>query len=201
MSKTKLVAKKATKTKLKAKRNVTFVSLAIDSSGSMDWLTDEVQAYYKQFIKDWEAQAKENNLEVYLAVYTFAYNVECLTKNRITGETHIPLHLVGDLDYNPDGGTALIAAIGEATEQLPAAPTDANTAFLVVILSDGLNNQYGKWSATRLEQLIKNRTEAGNYTLAVQVPDTGRHAALSCGVPTDNVGCWKIDKQGRKQNT
>jgi hypothetical protein len=67
-------------------------------------------------------------------------------------------------DYRPDGGTALLDCIGDTIERMMPiheAEKDNDTAFLVVIISDGEENQSEKYSVRSggYEKIAKMITE------------------------------------------
>jgi hypothetical protein len=139
---------------------ITEIIAILDESGSMDTLTKDTIGGYNSFI------TKQKVLDdvCYLTTYHFAYEVG-------VKHFHVPIKeaslLTGD-DYRPEGGTALLDAIGtaitEVTSRISSLPPEEkpdNVLFLII--TDGEENSSKKFKKPDIQQLIKDKQDIDKW--------------------------------------
>jgi D-serine deaminase-like pyridoxal phosphate-dependent protein len=70
-------------------------------------------------------------------------------------------------DYVPDGGTAMLDSVGYAIEQLSNLDCahEKNTAFLLIVISDGEENSSAIYDYEDISNLITDRQNQGNWSV------------------------------------
>lgn len=135
----------------------TYIGIVLDKSGSMN---DILDATIQGFNSQVDSIVKEAIGQVYLSLVTFNTNVEPVFFNRP------PSHLtkLSRANYKPAGWTALYDAIGYTINRLEFSAEDVgNSAFLVIIVSDGLENRSQQYRWT-LPNIIKQKQQTGRWT-------------------------------------
>lgn len=140
----------------------THAAFVLDRSGSMYHLTKEMGGMFKDQVKILQKEASDDH-EITLSFVSFASDIKEHFWKRDVRE------LSGDLDgYNPDGGTALYDGVGYTVEKLTDLddPDEDDTAFVIVVLSDGGENYSRNFDHNRISEIIKGKTARGNWTFA-----------------------------------
>lgn len=129
--------------------NVCHVLMAIDASGSMDRLADDVIGGYNQYLSGLVA---DTDTTYYVTTALFNRTVWFLCERTPVSEAP----RLTDDNYTPRDGTALRDAIGD----LLVAHNDGigdTDRVLVVVNTDGLENSSREWTTTALKNLIDKR--------------------------------------------
>jgi len=152
--------KKAKKPKM-LKNHVVFI---LDRSGSMESIRDVTISAFNEQVQSIKRSSAAEGQQTDVSLFTFS--------NRPDEPTFFtaPVESLAELTketYRPDGGTALYDTMLEATRRLGNLKdaNDPETAFLVIILSDGEENAShatGDDVAKRLEAL--NETKRWTFT-------------------------------------
>lgn len=133
--------------------NLCFV---IDKSGSMYSSREDVIG---GFIKTVDEQKSKKDFKVTVSLYTF---------NDIVSEEYLGIDIkdVKDLDYNPNGLTAMNDGIGTAIDnvgkwlhELDEKGEELPGKTLFVVMTDGLENASKKFTITQIREKIKEQTE------------------------------------------
>lgn len=128
----------------------TTVLAALDASGSMYNVADDVRGGFNQYMQD--LTADEAN-EYRVSLVTFNTNIDRITEDaRPVDVPEIDSH-----NYQPSGGTALFDAIGT----LITGPVAEGGKVLVVIHTDGHENSSREWRKHALVRLIESRKADG----------------------------------------
>ena len=95
--------------------------------------------------------------------------------------------------------TPLWDSVGDLIESMSMVPdaADMSTSFMVMVITDGQENQSSKWSADRLAKKIKELQATDRWMFTFRVP-TGYKSALvaKLGIPSHNVLEWDQTEQG-----
>lgn len=136
----------------KDNRPVTPVLIAIDASGSMDGVREDVIGGFNNYLRELQADT-ENAYRVTL--YTFNSEVSQVFADED------PKHVrpLGPAMYKPRGSTALFDAIGEMITTHEANPLHRKP--LVVIHTDGKNNASYEWTLQTCRALVSRLTADG----------------------------------------
>lgn len=128
----------------------TVVRAAIDASGSMYRVADDVRGGFNQYMATLAADTA-NEYRVHVAL--FNTSVEHLAEDALPADVP-PLD---EYNYVPMDGTALHDAIG----RLIIDPAPAGSKVLVVIHTDGKENSSREWRKNTLIRLIESRKAEG----------------------------------------
>lgn len=169
------------------KKNKLVVALLLDESGSMAGIKSAalsaVNEYIQSLKKDYETKPELG--EIYLSLITFsnAYqekeNVRFIYNLRNITE----VSELTDSQYDPDGGTPLLEAIGKTIESLDTVEErnpsnaghplagfltdkDGDCKIIMVIQTDGEENGWNpEYTKDKVQELITAREAKGNWTV------------------------------------
>jgi uncharacterized protein YegL len=171
-----------------------LLSFIQDRSGSMANVWEETLSGFKTYVKDMQAdQAKDNEVEYIFSLTAFDTQIDKpylgVPIASVDGETLTK--------FGPRGGTALYDAVGKT---LQAIDDDKSITFdkaIVIICTDGEENQSREWSKDSLHAAIDERIKRGNWTftyLGTQ-PETWA-AASSLGVGVGASATYNAQNAG-----
>jgi uncharacterized protein YegL len=180
----KLTGKKKGNTMTKQK---TYTTIILDRSGSM--LSTRMQAVqsYNEQVQQMKQNAKDQ--DIYCSLITF--NGEVF--EHLWCEPADKLQESSAENYLPDGATAMRDAIGYAIDKLQATTTaDENTAYNVMIISDGEENSSKKYSIAALNETIKALQATGRWTFSYMGCSESYLEEISkqTSVPISNMAVW-----------
>lgn len=190
------VAKPPKAAKPKKAKLKNYIALVIDRSGSMAYIQQDVLNVYADLVRTIKANAESQDQDTSVSVFTFANKVV-----REVSDTEAA-KLDPSFRYYPDGLTALWDGVGEAIDYLKAMPdaNEDNVSFLVIAITDGEENNSRNWTATRLNQVMKDVQQTDRWSLTFQVPP-GQKSKLtgSFSIPSDNVREWQASSKGIRE--
>lgn len=169
---------------------INHVVFAIDSSGSMQGLSDQVVKVFENQISYLASRSKEVDQETRVSVYTFSDDV----KNIIYDRDCLRLGSIKDI-YRAEGGTALIdAAILSINDLEKTATLYGDHSFLIYVLTDGMENR-SRNTPDKLKEMIEKLPD--NWTMAVFVPNAvGVSESKKAGFAPNNIALWSTTKDG-----
>lgn len=133
--------------------NYTAIAVLMDRSGSMSGIAREAEGALRGFIEDQAKQAGRCTIRLseFDSEYTTVY-------------ASTPIAEAPDYTLNPRGATALLDAIGrlvvEFGEELAALPEAERPGNAVVVVqTDGMENQSREWTHERVSDLISQQRE------------------------------------------
>ncbi len=171
------------------KKLVNHVALVIDSSGSMQGLSQEVVKQVNAQIEEIKRTSQESGQETYLSLYTFAY-----TPKKQFSE--IPVAQVGRFsNYSPGGQTALYDAVLAAINDLDAVKvaSNVNSSNLIIVLTDGYENQSGCTKET-FRSIIQAKNQTDRWSFVFQGPSGCTQILVNAGVLPGNITEWAPNK-------
>lgn len=131
---------------------ITHVAFVLDRSGSMQNIREETVTVVNQQLE------KVSEVADRVTLVTFSTEVDA---PRFIGAKE-PLQTE---DYKPLGWTALYDAIGDTITMLQQVEQqDEDTAFLVVVITDGQENMSKRFNRSRLASLIKELQDSKKWT-------------------------------------
>jgi hypothetical protein len=179
------------KTPVKNKLNI---SIVLDRSSSMMPLKKAAVDSLNHQLNSFRAEALRTGVETVVSIVTFSTTVDPIGIHRV------PIETTGEIDansYYPSGHTALYDAIKVALSPT-VAPTDSNNMGLVLIITDGEENQ-SLTSQAAIRDLIGNSLRSGRMTLAMCVPPkTKGIIAERLQVPIGCITEWEATEAGFK---
>lgn len=137
------------------------IAIILDRSSSMGSIREEAESVFNEQVKAIKAGAKD--METTVSLMTFSTTVdEPLIWNQPVAE----LKPLKKGSYQPNGMTALYDAVGLTVSKLAslADADDPKTSFLVVIISDGMENNSREFSASSISSKIKELQSTDRWT-------------------------------------
>jgi Mg-chelatase subunit ChlD len=176
----------------------TYITFVLDYSGSMQNIRAETIEHVNEQIEAIIADSKGQ--ETHVSLVTFNSQVECKFFNATLDKLK-PLTLK---TYNPDGWTAMLDGVGYAVERMVSEIPeleDENSAALVVVVSDGLENSSKKWDRPRLGQLIRKLQDTKRWTFSYLGANQDLAIIEDMGIPKGNICAFVADAAGMRNAT
>jgi uncharacterized protein YegL len=138
------------------RKNATELVFILDKSGSMSGMEEDTIGGFNAMIK----KQREVDGMVYVSTVLFS-NVSQVLHDRIQLEEIKPLT---KKDYQVDGCTALLDAIGRAIKHIAnihkyARKEDVPTRTVFVITTDGLENASREYNSKQIKEMIREQEE------------------------------------------
>lgn len=149
--------------------NLTDITLILDRSGSMADLQTDVIGGINSFIK----QQKECvHGEAVFTLFQFSTNpfTSTVAMETVTTKPIKEVLPLNKSDYFPNGGTALLDAIGEVVtktgQRLRNLPEYARPSkVLIVIMTDGLENSSRKYGNAQIKEMLRHQQDVYNWEI------------------------------------
>lgn len=194
-NKTKPKAKKPTKKQVAPKQKaLTHVVIILDKSGSMADTRQEAVDAFNNIVKTVKKEA--GNQDARLSLITFS------TTRDAPVFFDAPIDQLKELtlaDYQPDGWTALLDAVGKTLDELKVLPyaNEARASFLVSIITDGHENRSILETWQTVSQRIKDLTATGRWTFTYLGANQDLlSVARASGIPVSNTLNYTSSKIG-----
>lgn len=142
--------------------------------------------------------------ETFLSLYTFASYVDAPLFMQTNVNRVQPWNINS---YFPSGMTALYDAIGTAVSDMSLVPDadDTDTSFLVVVITDGEENQSRKWGNDRdpaqIKKLMYEKTATDRWTFVFICPPSSVRTIQNLGVPDGNIQPWDLSSVGFERSS
>ncbi len=175
-------------------QKVNYVAIAIDRSGSMQGIRKEVVEAYNNQIKTLREESAKYGIKTYLTLITFSYGVDKPLYNARPIDS-VPLLNINE--YVPAGSTALRDAIGVATDTIQSFnPINVDASYLVVVITDGAENNSLKFTPNALRALIARNTNTDRWTYVALCPQWSKNDLRVLGIPEGNIQAWEATSFG-----
>ena len=183
---------KTTKSKKRRKAAETLVHFVLDETGSMSGVRDATIDGFNEYVNGLRADKKG---KYWMSLTKFD------TRAIVPVYTDLPIKEVPDLDrdtYNPCAMTNLNDAIGESITKMEdvVAKRKKKCNVLIVVMTDGHENQSKEWTADMVKKLIQKKEKVG-WTVTflganMDAQKVGRTYAIKSGnaktYSTQNMG-------------
>ena len=166
---------------------INHIALVLDKSPSMTPHKQQLVRAVDHLVTYLAERSKDLGQETRVTIYTFNSTVECLVYDMDV----LRLPSIKDhYDIPRYSRTALRDATGRAINDLKMTATlYGDHAFLMYVLTDGMENDSHLVSPFKLSEMLNNLPD--NWTVAALVPNnTGKFEAKSVGFPAGNVEIW-----------
>lgn len=171
------------------------VTFLLDRSGSMESMHDDVVGGFNTFLEDQKAQPGDCRLTL----------VQFDNQSRDTVHAARPLADVpkmGRNDFRPRGGTPLLDAIGQTVAEVRVrAESHPGENQLVVILTDGQENQSREYTRAAIKSLIEDREKDGWTFAYLGCAADAYGDALSMGFSRGSTQAYAGDGAGMRAAT
>lgn len=143
-------------------KSKTYYQLIMDASGSMSGVQVEtLNALNSQIESIRKTAAKNPEQKIYVSLTLFDTGV----KELITNSAPNCIQLLTRSQYVPNGGTALLDAIGSRIAKLEEVVTPEDDVVMV-ILTDGEENASQFYNYAQIANKIKTLTDKGNWSFS-----------------------------------
>jgi len=187
-----MVKKKVIKSR--PKTNVCFV---LDESGSMGVFRDKVIERVNANFDELRKRSKDQDITVSLVKFSYSSKITPIFCN-------IPIESISNLilpNYIPDGNTALLDATDFAVNMTEKAVQDKETSFLLLVFTDGCENNSVKFNPLQLQKTINRLQATDMWTITFEVPHGYKETVLKLGVYAGNIAEWEVSEQGFRAST
>lgn len=195
MAKENVAGKKRLK---KVSPKKTYIALVVDRSGSMNSIREEAFTAINEQIEQIKANAHLTG-ETFVSYVQFDGVVETVFDKRPVSE----LSKITWDQYTPRGSTAIRDAIGLTVNTLKNGVEEtADTAYLVVLISDGEENASREFSPatikTVMDALRETKKWTFSYMLSGRTVEQMQDFSTQFSVPTANMASFTPDSAGVK---
>lgn len=175
----------------------TNFAICYDASGSMSSILPAAQEAYDRQVAEITEGIKKNGQTATITLITFGESGNDLGRGEVrtkyvgvTPSFQPPVALVAQ------SGTPLLDAVGEAVMTLKGFPQGSNVGNVVMVITDGHENESRKYTRTSLKALIGEMTATDKWTFAFSVPFGNKQQIVSLGLPVGNIQEWEATKAG-----
>lgn len=176
------------------------VGIACDHSGSMQALVASAIQDYNKTLDSLKSASMDEGIETLVSVVRFG-----LTPLVQVTENNTQLSKISSIISYPAGGmTPLYESVLKLIELLQGSPEadDPNTTFLVMAITDGLENASPKGSDKKLAALIKKLQATDRWTFVFRLPPQyGEQLVRELGIYPGNIQEWEISHRGLTKAT
>lgn len=147
------------------KTRKTIYHLIVDKSGSMsDCFDSTINGFNEQVnkIKSSALEFPEEEITMGLTLFNDYVDHHYFAANPGT------VHLLNNNTYRPDGGTALLDAVGETINAIEYQIRESNipATVVMVILTDGYENASKSFNLVKIRNMISGLEETGKWTFS-----------------------------------
>ena len=180
------------------KKKKTYIAVVLDSSGSMQKIKKEVIQGFNEHAATIRA-GSGNQLDSKVCLMTFASYVNppvlwCVDAKQLKDLT--------EESYKPDGMTAMLDCVGVTIDKLEEQEDieDEQTAVLVLVVSDGRENNSRKETYPSIAERVQRLTKTGRWTF-VYLGSNQDLAKIQqeLNIPKGNTQTFVADSAGYKQ--
>ena len=170
----------------------TNVALILDRSGSMHTIAEEAVEGYNVHIRKFKENTEEQDVSICLVTFNSnVYEHYWLEDAKNVEEAR-------QADYNPNGTTALFDAMGYTIDKLVESTDtkDTNNAYLVITISDGMNNASKHYDCNGISRLIHKWQDTKHWTFSFMGCSERdlKEIEVKTGIPIANCAVWANDK-------
>lgn len=127
-----------------------------------------------------------------------------LAESRII-ETQVPIERLGHVQsYVTNGsGTPLWDSVGLAINELEKSfdTQDFETAYLVMVITDGEENASKLWNVNSLKEKIRVMQNTDRWTFVFRVPRGAKARLMGLGIPAGNIMEWEQTESSLSNST
>ncbi len=187
-----VVRRKVVKKSVKAANHVIFI---LDESGSMSSIRHKVVEVFNNWVTKIRDENKKHNQDTKVTLIKFAnmastvfFNADISTLKELSLSS-----------YYPDGMTALFNGLTLGIDSVQALK-EKDTSNLVVVITDGMENNSTHQNKTRSPQLIRDLQNQGNWSFVFLLPPgLSRNFISNYNLLSDNVREWTNDEKGLRE--
>lgn len=174
-----------------------YIAIVLDESGSMSTIRQEAIDVFNSQVE--EIKKNSHDMDSKVSLVTFSTTVN---KPKLWNESDLKLKPITTKDYVPNGMTALYDAIGTTIEGLQTVSdyNEPDTAFMMLIITDGEENQSRKYNKLKISNLIKEMNGTGKWTFTFFGANQDVDAvSAQLNIPKSNAVLFDATSRGVKK--
>jgi uncharacterized protein YegL len=170
--------------------------ICLDSSGSMRSISREAVDAFNSNVSTVRDGAKQSNQKSSVGLITFGEGRGNVVEKFFNKEVSA-LKVLDYDEFRPEGMTPMLDAIGLAITKLKKLKDNKDTSYVVIVITDGEENDSRHYSAQSLKKLMKDCQATDRWTFAFLVPPNSKHSLCErYGIPQGNVQEWEASSAG-----
>lgn len=181
----------------------TYSGFIRDHSGSMSSITGAAANDYNTFISSTAEAARAENIDTIVSVLECGVGRgENQWANTLSSVQ--VLKPLSKKDYHARGSaTPLWDAVGMMIEHFQTVPDkdDLDVAFLIVVTTDGGDNNSRKYTGQSIGKLVQDLRNTDRWTVVFRVPRGYASTLTRVGIPAGNIQEWDTNERGMTQST
>lgn len=170
----------------------THVAILLDKSSSMSSIAKFAIDTFNEQVEALQDMSKDQDITVTLA--NFSHDVDTV----YFAEPVDKVELLTEANYQPRGSTALNDAIGLTCQKmLEECEQDENTAFLVIVITDGYENASQVYRGEKAKNLITELKGTEKWTFSYLGANTNpEQVQKDYGFDANNMQLFSADAKG-----
>ena len=172
----------------------TRIALVLDRSGSMEPIRRRAREAFNEAVGRVASEARRSDGRVTLSLLTFNHEIEEVLVNEPADRAR----KLQPRDYQPDGMTALLDAVGRAIESLQRpGELGPNDGALVIVVSDGHENASKQVTQEALVERMQRLEATDQWTFTFMCANVDiRQLSHDFGLATHNAADWVASAEG-----
>lgn len=177
-------------------KKIVHVGIALDESGSMAGCKQQTLNGLNEQLQELR---KHQDIDTTVTLVTFAGDKDI--KVKFSGKPIAEIADLKDEDYNPDGGTAMYDGVARLLNEFQSkVADDENTTYVVMVVSDGEENQSKEYNATKIAEMIQERQKTKRWTINyIGANQDLTKVSKSMHLGTGNVMAYGASEVGTQQ--
>jgi len=179
------------------KKLVNHFAICLDASGSMAGIREHAIAAFNSNVKAIRENSEKQGQESTVTFVTFGEH--SLVVEKFFAHPVTSLKELTAANYNPDGMTPLLDAVGKTITRLRSIPDSLETSYVVMVITDGCENHSHSFTQIngKLEKLMQQVTSTDRWTFVFMVPPGAKaNLCKQFGIPDGNVQEWEATAKG-----
>jgi len=177
----------------------TYIGISRDHSASMRPIATAAARQYNTNIQSILTESEAADQDTIVSVVKCGVGVNGIVQRDIINSNVKTLKPIAEKSYDANGySTPLFDSVGELIEMLSSVPdaNDPNVSFMVMAVTDGLENSSHKWTGTKLAAKIRDLQATDHWTFVFKVPRGYGRQLMQMGVPEGNILEWDQSQRG-----
>lgn len=175
-----------------------YIVIVRDHSGSMKSIARHAARDYNDNIAALKEAARAESIDTIVSTIKCGVGSGLVRRDVVNSNVQV-LEEITENRYEADGfSTPLFDSVGDAIELLRGVPDfrDPNVSFLVMVITDGMENSSKNWTGWQLAEEIRRLQATDRWTFAFRVPRGGAGDLEQLGVPAGNILEWDQTARG-----
>lgn len=176
-----------------------YIGISRDHSGSMSVIATAAARDYNSNIASIKENSEKEKQDTIISVVECGVGSYGTVQRNVVNSSISALKPIEESAYHAKGGsTPLLDSVGELIELFEKVPDakDPNVSFLVMVITDGMENSSRRWNATTLGKKIRELQATDHWSFVFRVPRGHSHYLTSLGIPEGNILEWDQSERG-----